>query len=64
VAQAPLDDAALAAVLNWMLHRFDPAHLPADFVPYTAAEVGPLRAKPLIDVDGTRRRVLAGGAGS
>ncbi|HLK13055.1 MAG TPA: cytochrome c [Candidatus Binatia bacterium] len=58
VAQAPLDDAALAGVLNWMLARFDPAHLPAGFVPYDAAEVGRLRHEPLIDVEGVRERLL------
>jgi mono/diheme cytochrome c family protein len=56
VSQAPLDDAALAAVLNWMLDRFDHADLPADFRPYTADEVGRLRADPLTDV--TTRRAL------
>ena len=56
VAQAPLDDAALAAVLNWMLDRFDRADIPADFRPYTPEEVGRLRADPLTDV--TTRRAL------
>ncbi len=59
VAQAPLDDAALAAVMNWMLARFDPAHVPAGFAPYTAAEVGRLRARPLVDVEGVRARLVA-----
>ena len=58
VAQAPLDDAATAAVLNWMLRRFDAEHLPADFVPYSAAEIAPLRRSPLIDVQTARRRLL------
>ena len=58
VAQAPLDDAALAAVVNWMLERFDKAHLPADFVPYSGAEIGRLRGSPLTDVEGTRARLL------
>ena len=43
VAQAPLDDTALARLMNWLLARFDPAHLPADFEPYSADEVGRLR---------------------
>ena len=59
VAQAPLDDAATAGVLNWLLRRFDPTALPPRFAPYTADEVGRLRRTPLIDVDGTRRRLLA-----
>jgi mono/diheme cytochrome c family protein len=58
VAQAPLDDATLAAVVNWMLERFDKAHLPSDFAPYGPAEIGRLRANPLTDVEGVRRRLL------
>jgi mono/diheme cytochrome c family protein len=59
VAQAPLDDAALAAVLNWMLDHFDHAHVPPAFTPYAADEVGRLRRDPLVDVEGTRRKLLA-----
>jgi len=58
VAQAPLDDATLAAVLNWMLERFDKSHVPPDFVPYAPDEIGRLRTKPLTDVEGLRRRLL------
>jgi cytochrome c553 len=47
VATSPLSDADLAEVMNWMLWRFDKEHLPASFQPYTAAEVAPLRARPL-----------------
>ncbi|ALH79340.1 cytochrome C [Sphingopyxis macrogoltabida] len=47
VATAALSDEALAEVLNWSLLRFDPAHVPGDFTPYTPAEVGRLRLKPL-----------------
>jgi hypothetical protein len=47
VATSPLSDADLAEVMNWMLWRFDKAHLPATFRPYTAAEIAPLRARPL-----------------
>ena len=59
VAQAPLDDATLAAVMNWMLEKFDHAHVPAGFVPYDAAEIGRLRTKPLTDVETVRKRLLA-----
>jgi hypothetical protein len=59
VAQAPLDDAALAGVVNWMLDRFDKTHLPPDFRPYTAEEIGRLRTKPLTDVEGLRKRLVA-----
>jgi len=47
VATSPLSDADLAEVVNWMLWRFDKEHLPASFQPYTAAEIAPLRARPL-----------------
>jgi len=47
VAASPLSDGDLSEVLNWMLWRFDPEHLPVDFVPFTAAEVGNLRKRPL-----------------
>jgi mono/diheme cytochrome c family protein len=58
VAQAPLDDAALAAVLNWMLARFGDRDVPADFLPYTAAEVARLRREPLVQVEAVRRELL------
>ena len=57
-AQSTLDDAALAALMNWLLPHFDAAHLPADFAPYTAEEIGRARRQPLVDVDGTRRALL------
>jgi cytochrome c553 len=47
VATSPLADADLADVMNWMFWRFDKAHLPADFTPFTAAEIGRFRARPL-----------------
>ncbi len=59
VAQAPLDDGAVAAVLEWMLRRFDPEHLPADHQPFTPEEVGRLRRSPLTDVRGERARLVA-----
>ena len=58
VANAPLDDAALAALLNWTLTRFDAAEMPAEFVPYGADEIGRLRAAPLVDVTAERRKLL------
>jgi mono/diheme cytochrome c family protein len=47
VATSALSSADLAEVLNWLLWRFDKDNLPADFQPFTAAEVGALRARPL-----------------
>jgi hypothetical protein len=47
VATAPISDAELADLLNWTLYRFDGAHVPANFKPYTASEIGKLRQSPL-----------------
>jgi hypothetical protein len=47
VATSPLSNADLAEVVNWMLWRFDKEHLPTNFKPFTAAEMGQLRAAPL-----------------
>ena len=59
VAQAPLADTAIAALLNWMLAAFDRANLPADFKPYTAAEVETARAKRPGDIAAARALVVA-----
>jgi hypothetical protein len=46
VAQAPLDDARLAALMNWVVGRFgDQPPTP----PFTAAEAGRRRESPLLD---------------
>jgi hypothetical protein len=47
VATSPLSNADLSEVMNWMLWSFDKEHIPAAFRPYTAAEIGQLRAAPL-----------------
>ncbi len=47
VAASPLSNVELSEVMNWMLWRFDKEHLPANFQPFTAEEVGRLRAAPL-----------------
>ena len=47
VATSALSSADLSEVMNWMLWRFDKEHLPADFQPYSAAEVAQLRSAPL-----------------
>lgn len=56
-AHSPLDDQRLAAVLNWILSRF--GHTTAD-PPYTASEIGRLRAHPYLDPLAARRLLLAG----
>jgi mono/diheme cytochrome c family protein len=58
VANAPLADAELAALLEWTLARFDAASIPPDHTPYTAEEVGRWRREPLVDVSAERARLL------
>jgi hypothetical protein len=61
VATVDLPDDRLANLVNWTIYRFDPAHVPADFKPYTAAEIGRLRLHPLrLDRAATRARLVAG----
>ena len=61
VATVDLDDARLAEVLNWTLYRFDAGHVPADFRPYTAAEMGRLRRSPLrLERAGVREKLVSG----
>lgn len=56
VAQAPLDDERLAALLNWLLRRFgDTAPAPA----YDAADVGRLRSRPYLDPLAARASLAA-----
>jgi len=57
-SQAPLNDAELAEVLNWVLRTQSGAQLGDDFAPYTEAEVTASRGKP-IDVMAVRAELLA-----
>jgi mono/diheme cytochrome c family protein len=57
-ANAALDDASLAEVLNWMLGTMSPDELPARFRPYSAEEVGALRKSPLTEILQHRQRLL------
>ncbi len=60
VATSPLTDADLAELLNWMLWRFDPEHIPADFPAFSATEVGELRKRPLrLEASQMRSELLA-----
>lgn len=58
VANAPLASDLLAELLNWMLYRFDPSHIPANFEPYSAAEIEALRDDVLIEETAARRAQL------
>lgn len=57
-ANAPLPDQRLAELLNWMLDEISREQLPADFRPYTAAEVARYRTMPLRDVLQTRAQLI------
>jgi cytochrome c len=46
-AQSLLTDSERAEVLNWIVRTFDRAHLPANFLPYTAAELARWRFDPI-----------------
>ena len=59
VAQAPISDEHVAALLNWMLPAFDGANLPRDFTPYTVAEVAEARATRPGDIAAARAVVVA-----
>lgn len=58
VAEAPIDDRRLAAVLNYSLRRFSAGQIPPDFSPYSAEEVGLLRRRRLQAVREERRRLI------
>jgi hypothetical protein len=60
VAQAPLTDAEVAALLNWMARNLSDVPVPAGFIDYTAAEVGLARHRPLAAVREVRTRLLSG----
>jgi hypothetical protein len=57
-ASSVLNDARLAAVLNWLATRYNAEELGADVMPFTAAEVAASRHTPLADVLATRREVV------
>lgn len=52
VAQAPLDSADLARLVNWVLRELSQVR---DFAPYEAGEIGAWRRQPLRDPLAARR---------
>lgn len=58
VANAGLDNAQLAELLNWTLATFDRRHLPDGFAPYTAEELASGRSRPLVSDAATMRETL------
>lgn len=58
VSQSELDDERIAAVLNWIVGKFDASGQPAGAAPFTTAEVTRHRRPPLTEVDVIRRQLL------
>ena len=56
-SQAPINDAQLAAVLNWVLFELNSDTLPNGFKPLTARKVGKSRARVLSDPLKMRREL-------
>ncbi len=48
-SQAPISDADLTDVINWLLHEFNASTLPANFEEYTVDEVSEARSNILAD---------------
>src|ERR1700676_817916 len=54
VAASALSNAEIAEVLNWLLITFNKAEMPAEFKPYTSAEIAKYRPHQLIRITETR----------
>lgn len=59
VARSRLDDARLAAVLNWVLATYGAGAVTSSFTPYSAAEVSQARRQVLLDRRSVREGLLA-----
>jgi mono/diheme cytochrome c family protein len=58
-SQAPISDAELAAVVNYLLETFNADTLPADYAPLTEDEVAKWRDDWLPDVAAERKELMA-----
>ena len=58
VAQSTLTDAEIAELLNWMVQQLSAVPAPADFRPFTTAEVSAARGAPPAAVKEERTRLL------
>ena len=59
-AHAPISDARLAALLNWMVERFGGQQTPQNWRRYTTEEVAQQRRLPLLGLDEIRADLLQG----
>jgi len=57
-AHAPLNDAQVAALLNWMLRRFSAAEVPEGAAPYTTDEVHAWRGRTLANLPAARAAIV------
>lgn len=57
VANSTLDDAALAALMNWLIPTMGPS-VPAGFKPYSPEEIHALRRARLQDVNSARAALI------
>lgn len=58
VAHAALSDAEVTELMNWLVRRFSKEQLPAEFIPFTVAEVNELRSDVEQSPDMTRLAIL------
>jgi hypothetical protein len=56
---APLQDDALASVMNWVIEQFGGSSLPAHWERFTAREVALARAGEPVDIDAWRAQLWA-----
>jgi mono/diheme cytochrome c family protein len=59
VSQSALDDAQVAAVMNWIIQSFSSDRIPADFRAYTSDEIAKYRRTRLMDIKKTRARLVS-----
>jgi mono/diheme cytochrome c family protein len=59
VAQSALNDADVAAVMNWIIESFSADRLAHGFQPYTADEVASVRATRLTDIKQVRAKLVS-----
>jgi mono/diheme cytochrome c family protein len=58
VAQSALDDAQVAAVMNWIIESFSADRMPSGFQPYTRDEIAKYRATRLMDIKDARAKLV------
>jgi hypothetical protein len=59
VAQSPLSNEEIAALLNWMARNLSDLKLPPDFTDYSPAEVQRSRIRPFAKLKAVRARLMS-----